>query len=79
VLVEGLYLLLNTPPWNQLSDLYDERWFLNVPVDNAMYAILSILLLDESAGARRAEDKIAVLKERGLQTILFFFFLFQLL
>ncbi|WCN07531.1 uridine kinase [Marinomonas mediterranea] len=34
VLVEGNYLLLNEEPWNRLkAEVFDETWFLDVPID----------------------------------------------
>lgn len=30
VIIEGLYLLLDIPPWNEISQLVDERWFIGV-------------------------------------------------
>lgn len=34
VLVEGNYLLLDQPPWQQLKDqVFDETWFMDVPVE----------------------------------------------
>ncbi len=33
VLVEGLYLLHNAGGWAEVSDLFDERWFLDTPME----------------------------------------------
>lgn len=33
VVVEGNYLLLDTPPWDGLAGLFDETWFLSVDPD----------------------------------------------
>jgi pantothenate kinase len=33
VIVEGNYLLLDTPPWDAVRDLLDECWFVEVPED----------------------------------------------
>jgi len=32
VIVEGNYLLLDTYPWNELADLFDESWFIETPL-----------------------------------------------
>ena len=37
VLVEGIYLLLNDPPWCELRrKIFDQTWFLSVPVGKCM-------------------------------------------
>jgi len=36
VIVEGIYLLLEEEPWDQLSKLFDERWFIDCDLDVAM-------------------------------------------
>ena len=33
IVVEGNYLLLSAPPWNQVQELLDETWFVDVPQD----------------------------------------------
>ncbi|KAF2632980.1 phosphoribulokinase/uridine kinase [Macroventuria anomochaeta] len=33
VIVEGNYTLLNQKPWNEITDICDERWFVDVPPD----------------------------------------------
>lgn len=35
LIFEGLYLLSSHPPWNEIGDLVDERWFVSVPIDVA--------------------------------------------
>ncbi|KAK9447447.1 P-loop containing nucleoside triphosphate hydrolase protein [Limtongia smithiae] len=30
IIIEGLYLMLEDSPWNQIADLMDELWFVNV-------------------------------------------------
>jgi len=32
IIVEGNYLLLDTHPWNELADLFDESWFIDIPI-----------------------------------------------
>ncbi|KAL2649599.1 hypothetical protein R1flu_017727 [Riccia fluitans] len=36
ILVEGNYLLLKDGDWSVLGDLFDERWFIEVDIDEAM-------------------------------------------
>lgn len=36
VIVEGNYLLLDTPPWNAVRELLDEVWYMDVPEDLCM-------------------------------------------
>jgi pantothenate kinase len=36
VFVEGLYLLLDAAPWKQLRDVFDETWYIDCDVDEAM-------------------------------------------
>ena len=31
IIVEGNYLLLDTCPWNELAELFDESWFIDTP------------------------------------------------
>ena len=33
LIVEGNYLLLDTPPWDEIADLLDLSYFLHVPAD----------------------------------------------
>ena len=41
VIVEGNYLLLNERPWNRLqSEVFDERWFLFVPLEECKRRVL---------------------------------------
>lgn len=32
IITEGNYLLLSDSPWNSLTDLFDERWYIQAPV-----------------------------------------------
>lgn len=32
IIIEGNYLLLDTCPWNELADLFDESWFIDTPL-----------------------------------------------
>lgn len=39
VLVEGNYLFLDSQPWNQLRDLFDDSWFVDCPLNVAMQRV----------------------------------------
>lgn len=41
VLVEGNYLLLDEPPWSQLLPLFDETWYVECDVDEAMSRVFA--------------------------------------
>ena len=36
VFVEGLYLLLDIEPWNKLKNVFDETWYIDVEIEEAM-------------------------------------------
>jgi hypothetical protein len=36
VVVEGNYVLLDIEPWHQLKAIFDDTWFVDVPLDEAM-------------------------------------------
>lgn len=36
VVVEGNYVLLDLQPWDQLQELFDDTWFVEVDLDEAM-------------------------------------------
>ncbi|SMQ48040.1 unnamed protein product [Zymoseptoria tritici ST99CH_1A5] len=40
VLLEGNYVLLNEKPWNQISDMVDDRWYIDVPRDVAKLRLI---------------------------------------
>jgi pantothenate kinase len=50
-IVEGNYLLLDTPPWNQCREHLDEVWYLDVPED----VLLPRLLERHQSGGRTPE------------------------
>jgi pantothenate kinase len=57
IIVEGNYLLLDDPPWNQVRPLFDQIWYLDVP----MNVMIQRLLERHIAGGRterEAMDKI---------------------
>ncbi|GAB2302239.1 hypothetical protein Dimus_036256 [Dionaea muscipula] len=40
VIVEGLYLLLEEAVWNEISAIFDEKWFIEVDIDKAMQRVV---------------------------------------
>ena len=54
VVVEGNYLLLDSPPWNEVQQLLDEVWFLDVPVP-----VIVTRLLERHGRDRSAEEAAA--------------------
>jgi len=65
VLFEGLYLLMNQPPWNQIPQLCDESWFIESSLEEssrrvALRHVQTGLAMDLEAGKRKWEtnDKL---------------------
>lgn len=57
VVVEGNYLLLVDPPWNEVQPLLDEVWYLDVPEEVLEPRLLSRQARHrDAAGARRKVD-----------------------
>ena len=59
VLVEGLYLLHSGHGWS-LSDQFDERWFLDVPMDVAMNRLITRHMRANGHSRAVAEARLAV-------------------
>ena len=58
VIVEGIYLLLDDPPWCQLREAFDESWFLDVDIEICMDRVRSRFLamgLDRQAADARVD------------------------
>ncbi len=51
VITEGNYLLLEQPPWDEVRELLDEVWYLDVPAD-----ILRQRLIERAMAYGRSED-----------------------
>jgi pantothenate kinase len=51
VITEGNYLLLEQPPWDEVSELLDQVWYLDVPAN-----ILRRRLIERAMAYGRAED-----------------------
>jgi pantothenate kinase len=39
VIVEGNYILLEEGSWKDISDMFDEKWFIDVNLDTAMQRV----------------------------------------
>ena len=59
VLVEGLYLLHKGHGWN-LANQFDERWFLDVPMDVAMNRLVARHMRANGHSREVAEARVAV-------------------
>ncbi|KAL2660089.1 hypothetical protein AAZV13_03G122150 [Glycine max] len=40
VIVEGNYLLLEDGQWKEISSLFDEKWYIDIDIDEAMQRVL---------------------------------------
>jgi pantothenate kinase len=58
LVVEGNYLLLDTPPWNRVRQLLDEIWYLEIPWEVA-YGRLMQRHMDGGRSEQQAAEKIA--------------------
>ncbi len=57
VVVEGNYLLLDTPPWHRIRPSLDEAWYLDVPIETLTPRLLVRHRRNRSAAA--AAEKVA--------------------
>ena len=63
VITEGNYLLLEQPPWDEVRELLDQVWYLDVPAD-----ILRRRLIDRAmAYGRSADDAVRHVDESDLR------------
>ncbi len=64
IIIEGLYLALNTKGWDQVSVLCDETWYLDVSINTAMNRIIPRhmsswgMTLEEAARKVAANDRL---------------------
>jgi len=61
VVIEGLYTHLSIDPWREAAELLDERWFLDVAVEDAERRLVkrhvtSGIVKDWDDGVRRAQE-----------------------
>jgi len=59
VLVEGNYVLLDLAPWDELATMFDESWFVDVPVDTAMDRLLHRQMKDNKRPEEVVRARIA--------------------
>ncbi len=59
ILVEGLYLLHRSDGWEPVSGRFDERWFLDIPVELAMQRLVGRHMDAWGFTRAAAEDRIA--------------------
>ena len=56
VLVEGNYVLLDDEPWHRLREIFDETWFMDVPVEECNRRVaarhVTVGLTEEQAQVR---------------------------
>jgi len=60
VLVEGLYLLTQNEGWSRVSAQFDEKWYLDVPLDIAMERLAQRHMAAWAVAPDEAERRIAV-------------------
>lgn len=61
VMIEGNYIHLTVPPWNQATRLLDEKWFITVERDVARARVvrrhlISGIVNNEDEAAKRFDD-----------------------
>jgi pantothenate kinase len=59
VLVEGLYLLYRGESWKQVANAFDERWYLDTPMELSMERLAARHMATRSISRAAAEDRIA--------------------
>ena len=60
VLVEGLYLLHQVDGWNIVSDVFDERWYLDTPLDIALERLAQRHMSASGLTRTQADTRIAL-------------------
>ncbi|CAM9222064.1 unnamed protein product [Ectocarpus fasciculatus] len=58
VIVEGLYLLLDTPPWNSIKDLLDVTIFLDCPEEELKRRLVKRHMASMGLSAEEALDRV---------------------
>jgi len=58
VIVEGNYILLNEKPWNEISQLLDENWFIDCDLDTAMERVRVRHIAELSLNDAQAKERI---------------------
>lgn len=70
VLIEGLYLLLETDGWQAVSQAFDERWFLDVPLEIALERLAARHMAAWGLTRAEAEQRIAANDRLNAETVL---------
>ena len=70
VLVEGLYLLCREDGWSAVSSLFDERWFLDTPLDIALARLSRRHQEAWGLTAEAADARIAANDRRNAEIVL---------
>lgn len=70
VLVEGLYLLLETDGWAEVAASFDERWFLDVPLDLALHQLAGRHMAAWGYTRKQAEAQIAANDGLNAETVM---------
>ena len=69
ILIEGLYLLRCVDGWESVSEIFDERWFLDTPFEIAMDRLLSRHMDSWQMTREQAEERIASNDRLNVQTV----------
>ncbi len=69
VFVEGLYLLLKMDPWADLRNVFDETWYIDCDVDEAMRRVYNRMTRN-GRGPREARSRIETNDRPNAMTIL---------
>ncbi|HVF85346.1 MAG TPA: hypothetical protein VM821_05145 [Abditibacteriaceae bacterium] len=59
ILIEGLYLLRRVEGWENVSQIFDERWHLDTPLDVAMERLVQRHMKSWQMTREQAEERIA--------------------
>lgn len=60
ILVEGLYLLHKADGWNEVGECFDERWYLDTPLDVAIERLASRHMAAWGLTREAANERIAI-------------------
>ncbi len=69
VIVEGLYLFLDAPPWNRLMTLFDKRVFIKCPIGLALTRVMHRKTHTLGTPERLAEEQVEFNDKRNAITV----------
>lgn len=69
VIVEGLYLFLDAPPWNQLMPLFDKKCFIKCPIGLAMHRVMHRKTHTLGTPEAVAEEQVAFNDKKNAITV----------